>query len=497
MQPSHLKKLVQVQYSGAPPTRLCYLINTKKAWIFRSINGDVTTIKHAFPVFFCYFRSFVSQHGSFCSVAIDEYRFNSKRYQVLFLINNVARALCSYITALYISKHSSNDNFFKRSIVSFFLFAGVSLFSIFLYNFSYSRLFIILVFIGFATTILISRTVYIGAGYYLRKQYPLKKKVVNIGYNELAKRLAENFTRYYKTISVAGFFEDDFFVSEVPHLPLLGRIQDCVKYALENNIGEIYSTISPEKNLLIYQLAHEAETGFVRFKFVPDFRMFVNRKVHIDFARNIPILSLRPEPLENIDSQIKKRCFDIAFSVVVIFFILSWLIPLLAILIKLEPRGPVFFTQLRSGKNNQPFLCYKFRSLKENREAHNKQVTRYDDRFTRLGKFLRKSNFDELPQFLNVFRGEMSVVGPRPHMLKHTEEYSQMLNHYMIRHYVKPGVTGWAQINGYRGEIKRKRDLRGRIEHDIWYMENWSMWLDLRIIILTVYKSIRGDENAF
>jgi putative colanic acid biosynthesis UDP-glucose lipid carrier transferase len=280
-------------------------------------------------------------------------------------------------------------------------------------------------------------------------------------------------------------------------LPILGRINESVIYAIDNNVSEIYSTVSPERNVHIYELAQHAETNFIRFKFVPDFRMFINRKVHIDFARNIPILSLRTEPLENVDSQIKKRCFDIVFSIIVIFFILSWLVPLIAILIKLDSKGPVFFTQLRSGKNNRPFLCYKFRSLMINNDAHNKQVTRDDDRFTRLGKFLRKSNLDELPQFFNVFRGEMSVVGPRPHMLRHTEEYSQMLNHYMIRHYVKPGVTGWAQINGYRGEIKKKKDLRGRIECDIWYMENWTMWLDMRVILLTIYKSVKGDENAF
>jgi putative colanic acid biosynthesis UDP-glucose lipid carrier transferase len=296
---------------------------------------------------------------------------------------------------------------------------------------------------------------------------------------------------------VMGFFEDEKLTSENADMPILGSINQSVSYAIANNVVEIYSTVSPERNLYIYDLAHTAETNFIRFKFVPDFQIFINRKVHIDFARNIPILSLRTEPLENLDSQIKKRAFDIVFSTIVIFLILSWLVPLLAILIKLDSKGPVFFTQLRSGKNNLPFLCYKFRSLRVNSDAHHKQVSKNDDRFTRLGKFLRKTNLDELPQFLNVFRSEMSVVGPRPHMLKHTEEYSSILNHYMIRHYVKPGVTGWAQINGYRGEIKKKKDLRGRIEHDIWYMENWSMWLDLRIIVLTVYKSVKGDENAF
>jgi putative colanic acid biosynthesis UDP-glucose lipid carrier transferase len=422
----------------------------------------------------------------------------SRQYIILFLINNGAWILSAYITAVYIGKHNSNDNFFKRSVISFFLFFGISLLSIFLYKFNYSRLFVILIFIGFGTTILISRTLYIGAAYYLRKQYPLNRKVIIIGYNDLAKKLVENFGKSHKSsVSAIGYFEDDCYMSEDHELPILGKISDSVDYAIANHVAEIYTTVSPEANAQIYELAHYAESNFIRFKFVPDFRIFINRNVHIDFARNIPILSLRTEPLENLDSQLKKRFFDIVFSLFIIFFILSWLVPILAILIKLDSKGPVFFTQLRSGKNNRPFLCYKFRSLKVNKDANAKQVTRDDNRFTSLGKFLRKSNIDELPQFFNVFRGEMSVVGPRPHMLKHTEEYSQMLNHYMVRHYVKPGVTGWAQINGYRGEIKKKKDLRGRIEHDLWYMENWSMWLDLKIIVLTLYKSIKGDENAF
>ncbi len=421
----------------------------------------------------------------------------SKQYFLLFLTNNAAWILCSYTTAMYIGKHNSNDNFFKRSVVSFFLFSGISLLSIFLYNLNYSRSFVILTFIGFGTAILVSRTLYLGATYYLNKKSPLNKKVVVIGRNELSKSLIETFQKHYKSYNIAGFFEDEEYVADMFYGELLGGIRESVRYCIDNNVVEIYCTISPERNSHLYELAHIAETNFIRFKFVPDFRMFINRKVHIDFARNIPILSLRTEPLENVDSQIKKRTFDIAFSFLIIFFILSWLVPFIAILIKLDSRGPVFFTQLRSGKNNKPFLCYKFRSLKVNHDAHNKQVTRNDDRFTLLGRFLRKSNIDELPQFFNVFRGEMSIVGPRPHMLKHTEEYSQMLNQYMIRHFVKPGVTGWAQINGYRGEIKKKKELRGRIEHDIWYMENWTMWLDLRIIVLTVYKTIKGDENAF
>ncbi|HKG69818.1 MAG TPA: undecaprenyl-phosphate glucose phosphotransferase [Segetibacter sp.] len=420
----------------------------------------------------------------------------SKEYFLLFLSHNVAWVMFSYATALYIG-NKSNDEFFRRSVISFLLFWGLSLLIIFLSNFDYSRLFVILLYIFFGTIFLISRTLYIGASYYMSKKYPFSRKVVVIGYNELAKRLVENFATYNKLVTIIGFFEDNKFENGVSTIPILGNIKDSVTYAIANNVTEIYSTISPEANLQIYELAHNAETNFIRFKFVPDFTLFINRKIHVDLSRNIPILSLRPEPLENIESRITKRCFDIVFSITVIFFLLSWLVPLIAILIKIDSKGPVFFTQLRSGKNNSPFLCYKFRSLRANKDEHARQVTINDSRFTRLGKFLRKTNLDEFPQFFNVLKGEMSVVGPRPHMLKHTEEYAKMLNHYMIRHFVKPGVTGWAQINGYRGEIKQKKDLLGRIDYDIWYMENWTMWLDLKIILLTIYKSVRGDENAY
>ena len=232
-------------------------------------------------------------------------------------------------------------------------------------------------------------------------------------------------------------------------------------------------------------------------KFVPDFRMFVNRNIHVDIVESIPILSFRSEPLEDIVASSKKRLFDVLFSLFIIIFLLSWLLPILAILIKLNSRGPVFFVQLRSGKDNKEFRCFKFRTLTVNADSDSKQVTRDDTRFTKFGKFLRKTSLDELPQFFNVFLGDMSVVGPRPHMLKHTEDYSRLLDEYMIRHFVKPGVTGWAQVNGFRGEIKEEEQLRKRIEHDIWYLENWSLWLDVRIIFLTFYVTFKGDKNAF
>ena len=423
---------------------------------------------------------------------------NSQKYTILFIVSNIAWMGCAYITGLYINNQFVNfEKFAKRTVQAFALFITTLLIFIFFYNFNYSRLFVSLNVLGIGGSLLLSRLLFIWGGEYFGKQERYNKKIVLLGYNDLSKQLVNYFSTNSKSISIEGYFEDYHNVNELSGFPILGNRDECVAYAIENNVKEIYSTISPEKHSYVYELAQTAEKNMIRFKFVPDFRMFVNRNIHVDIVESIPILSFRSEPLEDIVNSSKKRLFDILFSLLIIVILLSWLVPLLAILIKLNSRGPVFFIQLRSGKDNKEFRCFKFRTLKVNADANSKQVTRDDARFTKLGKFLRKSSLDELPQFFNVLFGEMSVVGPRPHMLKHTQDYSRILDEYMIRHFVKPGVTGWAQVNGFRGEIKEQEQLRKRIEHDIWYLENWSLWLDLRVIFLTLYVTFKGDKNAF
>jgi len=192
-----------------------------------------------------------------------------------------------------------------------------------------------------------------------------------------------------------------------------------------------------------------------------------------------------------------KRVFDIGFSLFVILFVFSWLFPILAILIKTSSPGPIFFVQTRSGRDNEPFNCYKFRSMRVNSDSDSKQATKDDVRKTKVGAFLRRTNLDELPQFFNVILGNMTIVGPRPHMLKHTEEYSKLIDQFMVRHFLKPGITGWAQVNGLRGETKTTEDMLQRVEADVWYLENWSFLLDLKIIFLTFYGTFKGDKNAF
>jgi putative colanic acid biosysnthesis UDP-glucose lipid carrier transferase len=187
----------------------------------------------------------------------------------------------------------------------------------------------------------------------------------------------------------------------------------------------------------------------------------------------------------------------IVFSLGVAVGILTWLVPIIAVTIKLDSPGPVFFRQKRTGINNKPFDCLKFRTMTVNAEADTKQATKNDSRITRLGHFLRKSSLDEMPQFFNVLIGEMSLIGPRPHPLKLNERFYPNLERLMSRHYVKPGITGLAQCMGYRGETRDIIDMRNRVKLDRFYIENWSFLLDIKIVLLTVTSLLRGSDKAY
>jgi len=417
---------------------------------------------------------------------------------MFLLASNISWAIALYTTGIYfMSQQLSYERITRKTIQGILYYLLLMLLFVFLNKEAYNRLFIATYCVLFIIVVLIDRLFFYMLTNYILRRKEIERKVVIVGYNDLSKQLVDNLLGRKSNLRFEGYFEEYSNVHELSYYPVIGNLQECVTYAQTNNIREIYSTLSPEQFPYLYTLAHEAEKHFIRFRFVPDFRMFVNRQIYIDYLDNIPIISLRSEPLDDIANRIRKRMFDILFSAFVMVFILSWLIPLLALLVKLESRGPVFFVQNRTGRNNNNFRCLKFRSMYVNNDANSKQASRNDRRFTRIGRILRKTNLDEMPQFLNVFFGDMSIVGPRPHMLKHTEEYSAIIQKYMIRHFLKPGITGWAQVNGYRGEITDEVHLRKRIEHDIWYMENWSILLDLRIIFLTVFNTIRGDKNAF
>jgi exopolysaccharide biosynthesis polyprenyl glycosylphosphotransferase len=267
---------------------------------------------------------------------------------------------------------------------------------------------------------------------------------------------------------------------------------------LENT--KISSIIFCDDNIdveLYKKIVDVAEHKMIRIYMVPGFKYVNLGPYYLDVIHEVPFLKLLREPLSNPKKQILKRSFDVGFSLFVMIFLLSWLIPVIALIIKLESNTSVFFLQKRSGLNNETFNCIKFRSMAVNKNADLETASKNDPRVTKFGAFMRKTSIDELPQFINVFLGEMSIVGPRPHMVSQTEMYSKITKKYMTRHIVKPGITGWAQVMGSRGEIFSHRDMERRIEKDIWYIQNWSFFLDIKIIFLTLYNILKGDEQAY
>lgn len=274
-------------------------------------------------------------------------------------------------------------------------------------------------------------------------------------------------------------------------------LQNCFAFILQNGVDEIYCSVSELRNNEIEELINFADNNLKTLKFLPDNKNIYAKKLKLEYYDYLPILSLRDIPLHNPVNAILKRSFDIFFSLLIVFGILIWLVPIMAIIIRLESKGPLFFAQKRSGVDNREFYCYKFRSMAMNKDADQIQAGKNDMRITRIGKFIRKTSIDELPQFYNVLFGNMSVVGPRPHMLKHTDEYASKVDKYMVRHFVKPGITGLAQVRGYRGEIERDSDIQNRIKFDIFYIENWSFLLDMKIIVQTIINMFRGEDKAY
>ncbi len=343
--------------------------------------------------------------------------------------------------------------------------------------------------------IFIFRIVFIKILKHFRRKGFNFRRVVIIGATQAGKEIAHELVKDLAYgYQVAGFFDDKTTTTE--DFKVLGTIDEVPDYVLKNNIHEIYMAVSKYNEHKIKELIKFCERHLIRIKFVPNFQKITDsRRVFIDFYGRIPIVSIRKEPLENPLNRIIKHLFDIGFSILVIIGIFPWLFPILILLVKLSSKGPVFYKQIRSGENNKNFVCFKFRSMRNNNGKF-AQATKDDPRVTKIGAFMRKTNLDELPQFFNVLLGQMSVVGPRPHPVELDEQFKILVNEYRVRHFAKPGVTGWAQVNGYRGETKELIDMKTRVDYDIWYIENWSFFLDLKIIFMTAFGMLRKQKNA-
>jgi len=378
-----------------------------------------------------------------------------------------------------------------------FHFVLFTIYLVFSNETDFSRSFLIVFYFLLSIAFIFNRFIGTSIQYVVLNKFKGVKKVAIMGSNGTALRLS-TYLQKQRTLEFYGFVGDDDniydqedgFVSEI--------VSAKLAEAAENGVKEVYVAVAPQRMADVKTLVAEAEHQCIRLKFIPDLGGALGSPFIISYmGGEFPIITLRNEPLEIIANRFKKRVFDVVFSSLVILFILSWLYPIIAILIKLQSKGPVLFKQLRSGRNDEPFWCYKFRSMTTNKDSDLKQATKEDARVTPIGRFLRKSSLDEMPQFFNVFLGNMSVVGPRPHMLKHTEEYKAIINQFMVRHFMKPGITGWAQVHGFRGETKQKEDMENRVKHDIYYLENWTAMLDVRIIFMTIINVFKGEENAY
>lgn len=414
------------------------------------------------------------------------------------IVANYIWILAAVFLGLYNCKHEHRvDNIFRLTIKSLLLFYFFyAIYMLFAKNSIISVNTLLLFYTIFFSGLLLNRI--IGAFFEkaLKKYFKITKRVAIIGRNSTGLRLANFFQGYDNHFAFGGFINTE----SNSYLDGSGQVSssviDQIKLAARSGIQELYVSLSPDRIMEYNHLQREAEKDCLRLKLVPDLSGPMSDHLKLSYMGDFAVLTHRHEPLEEISNRFKKRLFDLLFSSLVIIFVLSWLYPIIGLIIKWQSPGPILFKQPRGGKDNRSFKCYKFRSMKMNADA-NKQATKNDDRITPIGRFLRRTSLDELPQFFNVFLGNMSVVGPRPHPLFLTEQYSNIINQYMVRQFLKSGITGWAQVNGFRGETRNSELMEKRVEYDIWYLENWSMWLDIKIIFFTVFNVLKGEENAY
>jgi len=406
--------------------------------------------------------------------------FSRNNYLALLLFTNLAWALISNVVRYY-QPARLGHNRWRR----FFLFVQIVLLHLMLMlafngiiKTYYSRLF----FVYFYTLVLVvmplAELLVRKIIRWYREQIGMTNRLAFLGTETGIEELAY----YFSHIEAET---DEREVVKVDHAGV-DMVAKVLRLHAEKPINELFVSLSLVNNVQLQELNTACENNLIRIRLVVDFPKLVNKPLEIINYDSIPVINVPITPLDDPGNKMIKRIFDVVFSLLVTMFLLSWLFPILALLIKFTSRGPIIFTQLRTGADNREFPCLKFRTMYVNENAHSEQATQNDPRITPIGRFLRKTSLDEFPQFINVLRGEMSVVGPRPHMLKHTEEYAQLVGSFMQRHAIRPGVTGLAQVKGYRGEITNYERLSNRVKYDRFYVENWSLMFDVRIVIRTV-----------
>lgn len=331
--------------------------------------------------------------------------------------------------------------------------------------------------------------------------YKNRRRVLIVGATNTGLHFYEQYVKNHNHgYWLTGFLDDE----KHPSLngSYLGKVADLDQVIAKHELDDIVVALSTADEQVIEKVVLLGEREGKRVRIIPNYQRFGDGKLQVDKFGNLSMITLRSLPLDIADNRIYKRVFDVIFSLLAIVLVLSWLVPVIAAIIKLTSKGPVFFKQKRWGINNRNFTCWKFRTMVVesadlNAAGAYQQACKHDPRITPIGRFLRKTSLDELPQVFNVLFGSMSLIGPRPHPVPLNLESKDSVENYMRRHWVKPGISGWAQVHGFRGETKELALMKERVNYDLWYIENWTFWLDLQIIVQTLVNVVKGEENAY
>ena len=416
-------------------------------------------------------------------------------YSTLIIVANLVWLLIAFATRSYSFSRVTPLAKIIRGLAAYILLHMLIISAFWVYEkaYYYSREYLIYSYIILTMLLFVWRA----GGILLLRAYRRRgfnfKTIVIFGYGEVA----EELRKYFLLHPESGYRFAGYFSNKEKGKKILGDYEGLKKYAQETRVDEIYCCIPYVNYDQIQKLIDFGEENLIKIKLISDFRGFSFKGLELERYDHIPVLNVSSIPLDDLKNRIVKRAFDIIFSFIFIALIMSWLYPLIALIIKLESKGPILFKQNRTGIGNTDFLCYKFRTMHVNEQSDHLQATKNDNRITRFGRFLRKSSIDEFPQFFNALMGDMSIVGPRPHMIKHTREYSQKVEKFMARHFVKPGITGLAQAKGYRGETIDLIQMKNRVKLDRFYVENWSLLFDIKIILLTTVTLYKERDKVF
>ena len=420
-------------------------------------------------------------------------------YKRLMLLMTLVYVLCDMQSHHHIhDRFVRGDQLLRSTMQSTILFVVLSLMVMWVFRWPLMTLDFMLPFYGFIITfICLYRWILRKIIRWFRKRGGNTMNIIFIGNINVASELYKTMESDPSTgFNVKGYFADEPR-TKVTEKNYLGKPEEAIAYIEDKNLHQVYCILPSSQNDLINRIMQTCAQNLVRYNHIPDAFNYQRHTMAFSLMDGTPVFSLHNEPLSLMGNRIIKRSFDFFVSSLFLVTIFPFVYIIFGSLIKMSSPGPIFFKQKRSGLNGKDFYCYKFRSMRVNVDSDKVQATKDDPRKTRIGEFMRRTSIDELPQFINVWLGDMSIVGPRPHMIMHTEQYSQLIASYMVRHFAKPGITGYAQVTGFRGETQELWQMEGRIKRDIWYIEHWSLALDLFIIWKTIYNAATGEENAY